>query len=149
MTIVVGVDGSAGARAALAFAVDEGRLRGAGVHAVTAWHVPVEAYGSAFVPPPDVGFASGLEDAARRSLERVLEEQGAAGVVPVVREGPAARVLLEEARDADLLVVGSRGLGGFRGLMMGSVSQQCAHHATCPLVIVPNTAPALDPGVEP
>jgi nucleotide-binding universal stress UspA family protein len=47
-------------------------------------------------------------------------------------------VLLEEAADADLLVVGSRGLGGFRGLLLGSVSQQCAHHAPCPLVIVPH-----------
>jgi nucleotide-binding universal stress UspA family protein len=54
----------------------------------------------------------------------------------VVREGQPARVLLDEARDADLLVVGSRGLGGFRGLLLGSVSQQCAHHAACPLVIV-------------
>ena len=47
-------------------------------------------------------------------------------------------MLLEEAQDADLLVVGSRGLGGFRGLLLGSVSQQCAHHAPCPLVIVPH-----------
>jgi nucleotide-binding universal stress UspA family protein len=59
-------------------------------------------------------------------------------VTKVVREGSASHVLLEEAADADLLVVGSRGLGGFRGLLLGSVGQQCAHHAPCPLVIVPH-----------
>jgi nucleotide-binding universal stress UspA family protein len=55
----------------------------------------------------------------------------------VVREGQPAEVLVEAAEDADLLVVGSRGLGGFRGLLLGSVGQQCAHHARCPVVIVP------------
>jgi nucleotide-binding universal stress UspA family protein len=59
-------------------------------------------------------------------------------VASVVRQGQAADVLLEEARGADLLVVGSRGLGGFTGLLLGSVSQQCAHHATCPVAIVPS-----------
>ena len=54
-----------------------------------------------------------------------------------MREGSAARVLIEEARNADLLVVGSRDLGGFKGLLLGSVSQACAHHAPCPLLIVP------------
>ena len=53
-------------------------------------------------------------------------------------EGQAADVLVTEAKDADLLVVGSRGLGGFRGLLLGSTSQQCAHHAPCPLVVVPH-----------
>jgi nucleotide-binding universal stress UspA family protein len=56
----------------------------------------------------------------------------------VVREGAPARVLLEAASDADLLVIGSRGLGGFRGLLLGSVGQQCTHHAPCPVVIVPH-----------
>ena len=51
-------------------------------------------------------------------------------------EGQAARVLVEAARGAELLVVGSRGLGGFRSLLLGSVGQQCAHHALCPVVIV-------------
>ena len=51
-------------------------------------------------------------------------------------EGAPSAVLVDESRDADLLVVGSRGLGGFSGLLLGSVSQQCAHHAACPVVIV-------------
>jgi nucleotide-binding universal stress UspA family protein len=140
-TIVVGVDGSESARDALRFALEEARLRGASVRAVAAWHVPVTAYGDAFVPP-NHELLSELEPQARRELERALADAGeqAAGVEvePVVREGAPARVLLEEADKADLLVVGSRGLGGFRGLLLGSVSQQCSHHAPCPVVIVPH-----------
>jgi nucleotide-binding universal stress UspA family protein len=140
-TIVVGVDGSESARAALRFALEEAGLRGATVRAVAAWHVPVAAYGDAFMPPnPDL--LSDLEPRARKELEGALAEAGeqAAGVEieQVVREGPPARVLLDEADKADLLVVGSRGLGGFRGLLLGSVSQQCSHHAPCPVVIVPH-----------
>jgi nucleotide-binding universal stress UspA family protein len=139
--IVVGVDGSESAQAALRFALDEARLRGDGVRAVAAWHVPTTTYGGAFVPPAD-GLLDELEAGSRRTLERALADAGdqAAGleVEPVVREGAPARVLLEAASDADLLVVGSRGLGGFRGLLLGSVGQQCTHHAPCPVVIVPH-----------
>jgi nucleotide-binding universal stress UspA family protein len=59
-------------------------------------------------------------------------------VTPILREGQAAEVLVAEAHDAELLVVGSRGLGGFRGLLLGSVGQQCSHHASCPVTIVRN-----------
>jgi nucleotide-binding universal stress UspA family protein len=138
--IVVGVDGSESAKAALRFALDEARLRGAAVRAVAAWHVPTTAYGGAFVPPAD-SLLDELETAARRTLERALADAGDHAdleVASVVREGAPARVLLGEAGDADLLVVGSRGLGGFRGLMLGSVSQQCTHHAPCPVVVVPH-----------
>ena len=139
--IVVGVDGSESARAALRFALDEARLRGDAVRVVGVWHVPVAAYGGAFVPaaPALVGE---LEPQMRLALERALEEtDGSAGdveVETVVREGAPAAALLEEAQDAELLVVGSRGLGGFRGLLLGSVGQQCAHHSPCPVVIVPH-----------
>jgi nucleotide-binding universal stress UspA family protein len=137
--IVVGVDGSESARAALGFALDEARLRGAAVRVVGVWHVPVTAYGGAMVAP-DPSLAGDLESQMSRVLGRALEE--ASDVAPgvdvetVVREGAPAGVLLEEAQGAELLVVGSRGLGGFRGLLLGSVSQQCAHHAPCPVVIV-------------
>jgi nucleotide-binding universal stress UspA family protein len=137
--IVVGVDGSPGARAALRFALREAELRGAGVRAVGAWHLPVAAYAGGYGPgDPDLG--AELQQVALHNLEQALTDAGAVEipVETIVREGVPARVLLDEARDAELLVVGSRGLGGFRGLLLGSVSQQCAHHAPCPLVIVPS-----------
>ena len=140
-TIVVGVDGSDGARDALRFALAEARLRGADVRAVAAWQVPVAAYSGSLMPP-DPELIDRLAPEARSAVERAIEDAGelAAGVDidTVVREGAPTRILLEEADEADLLVVGSRGLGGFRGLLLGSVSQQCAHHAVCPVVIVPH-----------
>ena len=139
--VVVGVDGSEGARAALAFALAEARLRETGVRAVAAWQVPATVSASG-IPALDPGLPDQMQLEAREALERALEAAGdlAAGVAiePVVRLGAPAQVLLEEAQDADLLVVGSRGLGGFSALLLGSVGQQCAHHAPCPLVIVPH-----------
>lgn len=78
---------------------------------------------------------------ARDRLPRSVESDEAPEFDVETRavEGQAARVLLDASQDADLLVVGSRGLGGFRELLLGSVSQQCAHHATCPVVIVRHT----------
>jgi nucleotide-binding universal stress UspA family protein len=138
-TIVVGVDGSDGARDALRFALEEARLRGARVHVVAAWQVPVAAYGGALVSP-DSALVDQLAAEARSAVERALAGAGDlaadADVDIVVREGAPAQVLLEESDDADLLVLGSRGLGGFRSLLLGSVSQHCAHHAPCPVVIV-------------
>ena len=139
-TIVVGVDGSDGSVHALEFALDEARIRGADVKAVSAWHIPVSAYNTGWVP---VGVdLSDFERIAKSALDKSLVEARAAesgvSVTPILREGQAADVLVAEAREADLLVVGSRGLGGFKGLLLGSVSQQCAHHAACPVAIVPN-----------
>lgn len=138
-TIVVGVDGSVGARAALRFALEEARLRGADVRAVAAWHLPASVYAGAYATPDTALVEQGLETDARDAVTRTVDEIARGTTVEtVVREGQPATVLLDEAKDADLLVVGSRGLGGFRGLLLGSVSQQCAHHASCPLVIVPH-----------
>jgi nucleotide-binding universal stress UspA family protein len=137
-TIVVGVDGSKGSVAALKFAIDEARVRGSEVKAVAAWEVQVPPYGGGFVPLPlDRGT---FEQVARDALNVSLDQAGTSGVsvTPIVREGQPADVLAAEAHGADLLVVGSRGRGGFKGLLLGSVSQQCAHHAPCPVAIVPN-----------
>ncbi len=134
--IVVGVDGSEAGAAALRFAADEARARGARLRVVTAWHIPPMAYAGA-------GFAvmPGLDTELRKQAEKVADEAVASvgddvAVDRVVRQGHPATVLLEAAQDADLLVVGSRGLGGFRGLLLGSVSIECAHRATCPITIV-------------
>ena len=139
-TIVVGVDGSDTAVKALEFALAEAKLRGSEVKAVSAWHVPAAAYESGWAPVPlDIGdFEKPAHDALAASLEQAGAGESGVSVTPIVRQGQAAEVLVAEAKGADLLVLGSRGLGGFRGLLLGSVSQQCAHHAPCPVVIVPH-----------
>jgi nucleotide-binding universal stress UspA family protein len=137
-TIVVGVDGSPGAMAAARFAVDEARIRKATLRLVAAWHVPAMAYGNAFAVGAD-DLPDAMREAAGRSLEQTLTDLGELDDISVEKHleaGPAAQVLLSQAADADLLVVGSRGHGGFAGLLLGSVSQQCAQHAPCPVVIV-------------
>ena len=143
--IVVGVDGSEESRAALRFAVEEARLRSADVHVVHAWW---------FVPelePRTAPLGGGLADASRWEAKRFIEEfvastlGDARGGVEVtafpVQGATAAAALLEAAEGAELLVVGSRGLGGFTGLLLGSVGQQCVHHAGCPVVIVRGAEP--------
>jgi nucleotide-binding universal stress UspA family protein len=137
-TIVVGVDGSKGSIDALRLAVDEARMRSADVKAVGAWHVPTYAYGSGWsVPVAPDSFRKTTQSALEKSLDEADTAGSGVTVTAVVGEGQAADVLCHEARDADLLVVGSRGLGGFTGLLLGSVSQQCAQHASCPVLVVP------------
>jgi nucleotide-binding universal stress UspA family protein len=135
--IVVGVDGSDVSRAALAWAVEEGRLRHAPVVAVHAWHAAVG--GLAYVTP--VVDAEALEAAARQLLERELEAVDASGLpAPVERliviDSPAGAIL-DAAERATLIVVGKRGQGGFKELLLGSVSDQVTQHASCPVVLIP------------
>jgi nucleotide-binding universal stress UspA family protein len=138
-TVVVGVDGSDGAQDALRFAVEEARLRGAVVRAVMTWDLETLAYtAGAWGPMVD---PTGVEESTRAALDAAVdkaEADGAATIERVVANGPPARVLVEQARGADMLVVGSRGHGGFAGLLLGSVGQQCAQHAPCPVTIVHN-----------
>ena len=136
-TIVVGVDGSAGARAAAAFALREARLRQARLRLVAALHLPVAVFPGGFTPA--VQGQDELEALARAALDECVVALGDTEVEieTKIRAGRPAEVLIQEsADDAELLVVGSRGLGGFRGLLLGSVGQQCAHHAHCPVVVV-------------
>jgi nucleotide-binding universal stress UspA family protein len=145
--IVVGVDHSAGAKAALRFALEEARLRRATLRVVHAWQF---AY---------IGGATGLEgwlpaggkledfpQAAAAALDATLREvvadQDDVLIERRVDQGGPAAVLVEESHGAELLVVGSRGHGGFAQLLLGSVSQQCAQHASCPVVIVRGTTEA-------
>ena len=139
-TIVVGADGSESSLDALHWAVDEGRRRSCPVKAVLAWTLPY--------PVPTFGRFSDpewLQREAEELLENLLRKELAdAAHVQIdrqVEEGPAARVLLDAARDASMVVVGSRGHGGFTGLLLGSVSQQLVHHAACPVVVIPPRAP--------
>ena len=139
--IVVGVDGSDGARSALEWALAEARRRGDSVDVVYAWRAPAQMLPGPYVAP---GAASDdTVDRARAEAEHLLDHELQAvhtdgvTVERITPTGPAARSLLDVARGADLLVVGTRGRGGFTGLLLGSVSQQVSHHAPCPVVIVP------------
>jgi nucleotide-binding universal stress UspA family protein len=136
-TIVVGVDGSEHSDHALDWAINEAKRRGARLRIVAAWHIPITVYsGPGYIPT--AGSKETFEEIAKEAADAAVRRVQDAGVIAdsVVREGQAAEVLLEEAASRDMLVVGSRGHGGFAGLLLGSVSAQCAHHARCPLVIV-------------
>jgi len=141
--VVVGVDRSEGAKAALQFALEEAKLRRASLRAVIAWHFPNIGYsglGDAMPAMPDEIDArrAAAESALDAALREVVPDRGDVEIERRIVEDAAAAALVQESRDADLLVVGSRGLGGFRGLLLGSVSQQVANHAACPVVIVPH-----------
>ena len=135
--IVVGVDGSPESQVALRWAIDEARIRRCGVLAVHAWVYPV--FVESFAPGEVLFDGDLLRSAAEEQLEAaVTAVAGAAGDVPVRRltvEGDAVEALVEASSGAELLVVGTRGLGGFGGLLLGSVSHRCAQEATCPVVI--------------
>lgn len=138
--IVVGIDGSDGAARALEFAASEAALRARGLRVVAAWSVPKAAYtGAGLVPSVSVDeFERSMRAAAERQMSEGLAGHPGLARELMVVEGSAAKVLIEQSAAAELLVVGSRGLGGFSGLLLGSVGQHCAHHARCPVVIVPS-----------
>jgi nucleotide-binding universal stress UspA family protein len=137
--IVVGMEGSDGARAALRWSLQEAHLRGCTVEVVT-------AYTQSAVPLyPELGYVSPeptrLVDEITRMQEQVITDelertQTAIEVTRSILEGRPASTLVRASEGADLLVVGSRGRGGFRGLALGSVSHQLAQHSACPVVIV-------------
>jgi nucleotide-binding universal stress UspA family protein len=132
--IVVGVDGSDPSKAALAWAVGQAKRTGAVVEVVTTWEFPA-TYGY-----PMTSLEVSWEDLARQvARAAIVQVAGDTPPVPVicqVLEGNAARVLVKESAGADLLVVGSRGHGGFAQALLGSTGQHCVHHATCPVVII-------------
>jgi nucleotide-binding universal stress UspA family protein len=138
--IVAGVDGSPSSLSALRWAVVQAGLTGASVDAVIAWHYPAAAAGGGY------GMAAGIAGPAdfRESAEKIVADAvsripGSPEDVRVharVAEGNAARVLLDAAGGAELLVVGSRGHGGFTEALLGSVSQHCVQHAPCPVVVI-------------
>ena len=132
--IVVGVDGSPSSAAALRWAAKQARLTGAEIHAIMTWELPTNYSWAPVVEGVD--FA---DDCQKRLAEAVREALGEAEAHRVRYEalpGHPAWRLIEAAEGADLLVVGSRGHGGFAGLLLGSVSQNVVAHAPCPVVVV-------------
>jgi nucleotide-binding universal stress UspA family protein len=134
--IVVGVDSSKTSLKALRWALAEAKLRASSLQLVHAFPRP-ELVGMTMVvtlPSDDE-----LREASAQVLDEALEAVGGAGGVEVsthVGAGGPASVLVETAKDAELLVIGSRGLGGFRGMLLGSVTQQVIAHAPCPVVVI-------------
>jgi nucleotide-binding universal stress UspA family protein len=137
--IVIGTNGSDHAARALNWAIDEAKLRDATLRIVTAWRVPLAQYARPGPAPPA---SSSLEDEVRRAAEAIaaaaaeeVREQANVSVETKVVEGDAAEVLIDAAKDSDLLVIGSRHRS-YSGLLAGSVSIQCALHASAPTTIV-------------
>ncbi|WP_037862974.1 universal stress protein [Streptomyces sp. NRRL S-340] len=137
--VVVGVDGSDSSKQALRWAVRQAGLTGGTVEALTAWDLP-QFHGALGWLPPSSSDEAAIKARAHSSLVQVVGET--VGDPPPVdlrteaRYGTAADVLLTAAHGASLLVVGSRGLGGFSGLLLGSVAQHCVQQASCPVVVV-------------
>jgi len=152
--IVVGIDGSKAARRALDWALREAELRHATLEIVSVWEDPYRYWGER-MPTAEIEreertalqvtdrlLDEALGEARTRQLDVVLEAASLEG-------SPAGR-LVERSTGASLLVVGSRGRGGFAGLILGSVSQQCIAHARCPVVVVrgPGQDETENPGAE-
>jgi nucleotide-binding universal stress UspA family protein len=137
--IIVGIDGSEGSRAALRWATGVARATGAGIRVVGAWQYPAIAAtpaGPAELPGPDE-----MDERTCDELRTIVRGEFPVGAERVTVEpgrGPAASALIGVAirTRADMLVIGARGLGGFGGLLLGSVSQQCVEHRPCPVVVL-------------
>jgi nucleotide-binding universal stress UspA family protein len=135
--IVAGVDGSASSLEALRWAIRQAELTGSSVDAVIAWQPPAGTgleWGVAMVD--DTDYAELAAKTLADAIGTVADPASPVRVRPVVGKGNAAQVLLDVSADADLLVVGSRGHGGFASALLGSVSLHCTHHARCPVVVI-------------
>ena len=135
--VVVGVDGSAGSRRALRRAVVEAIAHQATLVVVMGWGLFDQPGDGSFDPHYDAGRA---QDALQEIVDDEVTTPQPDTVLQVVNDLPA-RALLEVGEGAWMLVVGSRGLGGFHGLLLGSVSQHVVHHAACPVLVVPEPHP--------
>jgi nucleotide-binding universal stress UspA family protein len=135
--IVVGVDGSTNSKDALSWAIQQATLTGATVRAVSVWHRP-----NGLFTPAEPGARLLLPDLEQNAVAELAEVVTEAGATPGVEleqrvvEGHPIPVLLEQAEDASLLVLGSRGRGAFTGMLLGSVSEHCVSHAPCPVAVV-------------
>jgi nucleotide-binding universal stress UspA family protein len=133
--IVVGVDGSDSSKAALRWAARQAGFTGAALEVVAAWEFPT-TYGWVPAPPEDYNFAGFAEKALNEAIDDVLGADVPASLNRRVVEGHPAQVLVDASRGAELLVVGSRGYGGFADALLGSVSTYCVHHAHGPVTVI-------------
>ncbi len=138
--IVVGVDGSEASRAALHWAYDEAAHHNASLVAVSTWHPPALPMSPPYGGLPPEGYETQPEQEARELLERLTGEleprEPAIDVRISISKGNPAKVLIDMSQGADLVVVGSRGRGGFAGMLLGSVSNHLVAHAACPVVVL-------------
>lgn len=147
--VVVGVDGSEGARRALRWAVREAAARAGGVQAVISWQ-----WDGFDLPPHAATHPDQERDRAQRILTQEIEglaafEREGMTIATEVVEGRPADVLTAAARDADLLVLGSHGHSRVRHTVLGSVSEECIRQATCPVVVLPVEHPSPTRSTEP
>lgn len=142
--VVVGVDGSEASKHALRWAQFMAHASASTLEVVTAWQ-PLTGYGwigAGWVGiPADWNPNQDAEKALSATIDEVFDQQRPAGLKLTVREGSAAQVLLDASAGAGMLVVGSRGHGGFTGLLLGSVSAACTEHATCPVLVLHGDTP--------
>ena len=150
--IVVGVDGSPTSREALRWAIDLAAATGATVDVIGAWSHPanfewtVRTTNYGLIPVPELPTPDHIQSAVRDSLADMVAgfDTHGATVTPRVVEGHPADVLVDAAKDADLLVLGRRGHGRVAEALLGSVSQHCIQHSPCPVVVVPVHEPDKD-----
>lgn len=132
LPIVVGVDGSDESVAALQYATQLSEALGHRLTAIAAWNFPPDMSG--FLPP-ELDLADDTQQMADETIERAFAGDPPAGFDIIVHRGSPAQVLIDAGETAAMIVVGSRGHGGFRGMLLGSVSRAVAAHAKCPVMV--------------
>jgi nucleotide-binding universal stress UspA family protein len=135
--IAVGIDGSDQSVNALRWAIAAAHVRHDDIDVIYAWQLPVPAMSfEGVMPPPNIDYRAEAEEVVAHAIKAATD--GADAPVRITAHtpnAPASKALIDASASSDLLVVASRGRGGFSSLLLGSVSQQCAHHAKCPVVI--------------
>lgn len=138
--IVVGIDGSSHSQRALEWAVHEAAIRKLPLTVITVYRMVVGYWGGAVEFPGDHALADNARQVAQEATDKALSLAGddrPEKVSVEVLSGIAAEELVAASKDADMIVVGSRGTGGFARLLLGSVGTQLTHHAHCPVVVIP------------
>jgi nucleotide-binding universal stress UspA family protein len=138
--IVVGVDGSEHSRLALEWAAREAARRESPLTVITVMQAVAGYWGTPILYPGDQNFVAGARKDAEEATDKAIASLGGprpASVNVRAQAGIPAEVLVSASQDADMVVVGSRGAGGFARLLLGSVGSQVVHHSHCPVVVIP------------